>query len=161
MIDAAAIARCQEQTKRARDQFLTLIKKIENLEPIFKKFRAEYSEIVSQNFAAKGKIMERERWRQYTPAYLKWKQKNYSGKPMLEITGALKKAAINFEAKISKKKMVMTVKGDPYMFYVSDRDTYGRKYFYTKEKGMPIQAWRILIEIVKKELEVEGKIEGV
>jgi hypothetical protein len=156
MIDNEAMIRNQKQIDNAIRKYKELIKKIEDMSPIFQNFKTEYSEIVNQNFGAKGKIMERERWIPYTPAYLKFKQKKYPGKPMLEITGDLMKAAINFDAKITKKNMIMEVKGKDYFYYVSDRETYGRKFFYTKDKTMPIQAWRILIELIKKRLEVDN-----
>ncbi len=134
------------QTEKAKQKFVRLIEKVDDISPVFKEFLNEYKEIIAQNFESRGKIMERERWAQYSPGYLKWKQKNYPGKPMLEITGDLKNAALNFQSVVGAKTLVMKVEGADYFFYVQERKTNPRHYFNTKDDDLPIQAWRILIE---------------
>lgn len=155
MLDANLLEKNRQQIEAIRQRFLKMVKKIENLQPVFEKFKPEYSAIVAQNFESRGKIMERQRWREFTPGYLNWKRVNYPGKQMLEITGNLKQKAINFETKISKDKMVMMIKGEDYLYYVSDRETYGRKFFYNLDNTLPIQAWRVLIQLVREQLELE------
>lgn len=156
MLDQDAIERAKQQAQKLRETFQKIIEKIKDLSPVFEKFKGEYSNIVNQNFEARGKIMERKRWKEYTPEYLALKQKKYPGKQMMEVTGDLRRANVNFDAQISKDKMMLSVKGDDYMYWASDRETYGRKTFYTLNNDMPIQAWRILIDLVKQQLEVEG-----
>jgi len=152
MIEVKVSDRTLIQIENARKYYLKLANKIEDMTPVFKAFKTEYKEIVNQNFEARGKIMERQRWRVYTPAYLKFKKKKFPGKQMLVVTEKLRKKALNFDSTITKDKMRMEVKGDDYFYHVSDRMKYGRKYFYTKNFDMPIQAWRLLIELTKKYL---------
>ena len=149
MINTEAIARYQRQLESKRQSFLNMAKRVKDLRPVFDKFLPIYSKIIDQNFESKGKIMQRERWLGYSPDYLKYKQKKFPGKPMLVITGKLRDEAIHFKKKVDKDKFKIFMPNDDYFFYVSDREKYGRKYFYTKEKTLPIQAWNILIEQTK------------
>jgi len=137
----------------AKKRFIRLANKCEDLRPVWEKFIPKYREIVSQNFEAKGKIMEGAAWAPYTKPYLKWKKKHYSGKPKLVITEKLKTAAINFVAKPKKDNLTMEIDGDDYFFYVSERKTNPRKYFYTKNKTLPVIAGRLLTKIANDELE--------
>jgi hypothetical protein len=168
MLDDDAMARNQAQIERVRKQFEKLIEKIKDLSPVFSEFVPIYQKIIETNFEAKGKVFERERWIGYAnpqglqPApRIKYKQTHgYGSLPMLEITGNLKNKTINFDRQISKDKVTMSVKGEDYLFWVSDREPWGRKTFYTKDYDMPIQAWRIFIEICKKQLTVEENSNG-
>jgi hypothetical protein len=134
------------QTENAKKKFIKLMQNCDDLSPVFKDFVTEYKEIVAQNFEAHGKIMERQRWVNYTPEYLYWKQKHYPGKPMLELSGDLKAAATNFKSDVSSKSLVMTIDGADYFFYVQERKTNPRHYFNTPDDDLPIQAWKVLIE---------------
>jgi hypothetical protein len=140
------------QVKNAKQKFIKLIDNVEDMSPVFKEFLNEYKEIIAQNFESRGKIMERERWAQYTPIYLAWKQKHFPGKPMLEITGDLKNAALNFQSQVGQKTLMMKVEGADYFYYVQERQTNPRHYFNTKDNDLPIQAWRILIERTEKHI---------
>jgi hypothetical protein len=164
MLDVKALERNKQQIDKARTRLLQMIKRIENLEPLFKEFMPEYSAIVAQNYESRGKIMEGQRWIAYAnpkglePApRIRWKQLNgFNGTQMMETTGKMKQAVINFQYKISKNKVLFFVNGEKYFFFASDREKWGRKVFYTKEKTMPLIAWRILISLAEKYIE-KGK----
>lgn len=160
MLQQEALIKYQKQLEAQRKKFIAMAKRIDNLQPVFNQFLPEYAKLINQNFDSKGKIMERERWKEYTKPYFRLKQRKHPGKPMLVISGKLKNAALNFDKKVENKRFIISVNGEPYFYHVSDREKYGRKYFYTKEKDMPIQAWRILIAMVQKYIE-DNKIESV
>lgn len=170
------------KTEKAKTYFKKLMDKCENMTPIFEKFKNEYREIVAQNFEAKGKIMEGERWVEYSKKnyramtkrelkktslqigqdvtsgrtayskYLKWKKKHYGNAPMGVLTGKMKKATIGFSVNINNKKCLFYIDGEDYYYYFQEREKFGRKTLYTKNKDLPMVAWRLLIQMTNDEI---------
>jgi hypothetical protein len=140
------------KSDNAKEKFIRLAKKVGDLRPVWAKFIPEYREIVSQNFEAKGKIMEGARWIPLTKRYLKYKQKKHPGKPLMVVTGKMMKAGHDFKFISKEDNLKMTVEGENYFLYTQERKTNPRKWFYTKDYNLPTVAWRMLIEIANDEL---------
>jgi hypothetical protein len=135
------------QTENAKKKFIKLMQKCDDMSSVFTEFINEYKEIVLANFGSRGRIMEREGWKNYTPAYYNWKKHSkFASQPMGQLTDALIKAAYDFKSDIGKKSLVMRVEGADYFYYFQERKTNPRHYFMTPDDDMPIQAWKILIK---------------
>jgi hypothetical protein len=169
--------RFQLQTENAKQKFIRLLKNVDDMSPVFKLFIEEYKEIVAANFESRGRIMERGKWVDYKKSsrramttrelkkgyggyegvsgsvtfspYLKWKQRHYPDKPMMELSGDLKKAADDFKSDVGLKSLVMRVEGADYFYWVQERKTSPRYYFNTPDDDLPLPAWNILIKLAE------------
>ncbi|HCW08391.1 MAG TPA: hypothetical protein DGG95_13615 [Cytophagales bacterium] len=138
------------QSENAKQKFIRLLKNVDDMSPVFKLFIEEYKEIVAANFESRGRIMERAKWANYTPAYFDWKKHSkFASMQMLELTGALKEAAINFKSNIGQKSLVMSVDGADYFYFVQERHKNPRHYFNTPDDDLPLPAWKILIKLAE------------
>jgi hypothetical protein len=108
-------------------------------------------------WASRGKMMEGQSWTSYSQKYADWKKKNYGSKmPNLKVSGDLYNAVTGgtgWGEKVDKKTMTIEVGGKEYFWYVSERQTNPRKYFYTTENDLPARAWKWLIDRTNEHLE--------
>lgn len=142
------------QIEQIKKEVFQLLSNLDDFSPVFKKFADnEYPEIVKANFSSKGQLMTREKWPNYVPGYAAWKKKHFHNKPMLEIEGNLKNKAVNFKSKIIKDSLEMTVEGEDYLYFVQERKFHPRSYFYTPDNDMPLQAWKLLLEVAENHLQ--------
>jgi len=144
-------------TDRAKRTFAKLAEKIKDLSPLWVKFIDYYqNEIIPAAWSTKGAIMEGKRWEPLTEKYRKWKQKKYSGKPLLVLTGKLFAAAQGgpgWYQKLGKKQLTIGVQGESYFYHVAERKINSRKYFYTSDGSLPNRAWAWLIKETNQHLE--------
>jgi phage gpG-like protein len=136
--------------QQTKIKFEKLGKSLKDLTPVWEKFIPEYREVVKTEFKqTKGKIMQGKRWDKLNPDYLAWKRKKYGfNKPILVISGDLRRDAENFNTNKRKQSLSIYIDGPDYYKYVHDK----RAYLYTPKEELPMIYWRLLIEITEKEL---------
>lgn len=144
-------------TERAKNTFIKLARRLQNLEPIWDKFIDYYqNEIIPGTWNSKGALMEGKRWEPLSEKYLKWKQKHYPGMPLLYATGKLMQAAEGGAGWYEDKKpdnLQIGLSGEDYFYWVTERENHSRKYFYTSTGDLPNRAWKYLIDITNEYLE--------
>ncbi|MEM3036259.1 MAG: hypothetical protein QXS18_05610 [Thermoplasmata archaeon] len=89
-------------------------KKLDDFSPIFKEFTKDWFEKQKKMFENEGFIPNEGRpydkkWKELSPKYKEWKEKNYPGKKILELTGGLKRALTDMSNAIITAK-VLTIK---------------------------------------------------
>lgn len=91
--------------------------RIDNMKPVWEKFENFYkNEQTKKFFDSKGKILG-SKWQNLSPAYEKWKKKNYPGRPLLVLTGKMKEATMGGAGWFSNKtknKMSFGIRGEAY-----------------------------------------------
>lgn len=142
---------------RAKQTFIKLAKRLNDLTPIWKQFLIYWkTNLMPAVWDSKGKEMEGSRWISLTQRYLKWKQKNYSGKPLLTLTRKLfeaVKGGSGWQEKVQKDNLTIGIDGEEYFYYVQHRKTNPRYYFYTPQGDLPARVWAYMIKITDEELE--------
>lgn len=157
MIDVKLIA------DRAKQTFIRLAKRIDDLTPIWEKFITYYQyDLMPQVWNSRGAAMG-EKWAPYKQdengisKYLIWKRKHGSSRMMI-LYGRLIGAATGGQGwfqKLQPKSLTIGIEGIPY----SGAMQYGykgipaRPYFFNKNDDLPPRAWKFLIDETNKELE--------
>lgn len=79
---------------KVRNALKEIRRKTENLMPVWPAIRDEFYNIEKERFESQNKG----RWRPLSPNYAKWKNANYPGKPIMVLTGDLKKSLTSLSA---------------------------------------------------------------
>lgn len=85
----------QEQLSRTFDK---IGQGISNLRPAFENITKDFYTTQKGVFQGEGSFEDNPSWAKLSPAYKAWKDKNYPGKGILELTGRLKRAATSKDA---------------------------------------------------------------
>lgn len=141
----------QAAYQRMQNTLIMLINRIKDMRPIWKDFALWYpGEVVAKAFDSRGKEFGT-RWEKFNEKYLKWKQKNYSGAPMLVQSGNLKRAALNPTAKYDNFNLKLTVENDLANIHqfgakLKNGKIPARPFFAMPDKTVPKRAVKYLIE---------------
>ena len=129
-----------------------LTKRIDDMNPVWDKFVKWYpKEIIEKAFDTRGKIYGT-RWPKYSPAYLRFKQKKYSGKQMLVIDGTLKKDSTdNIKTKKSKHNMSFIINNKLAAIHHYNKKK-ARKIIAGKDDKIPARALTYLMEEMYKHI---------
>lgn len=156
--------RLELQAERAKKTLNKLLKRVNNMEPIWKDFKQYFQDdLMPRSWDSKGKLMEGARWSPLTPQYLKWKRSkaNSGSKKLMMLSGKMFKAATGGQGwhdKIDKKSAEFSISGKDYFYFVQHRQKNPRFYFYTEKEDLPNRAWAYLIKITDEYLEdADGK----
>ena len=91
------------------DQLLDALDELElsfrDFRPIFIEASREFYAIEREQFASEGRTGASGRWKPLTRAYAQWKQVAAPGKPILELTGTLKRSLTQPNAKFSTRRI--------------------------------------------------------
>jgi hypothetical protein len=143
------------KSDRAKKTLNKLLNRVNDMRPIWKDFIKYWqTDIMPKTWDTKGKTMG-EQWKPLTPLYKKWKRK-HGNKRLMELTSRLLKATQGGQGwteKIEKKNLAIGVSGKEYFYYVQERKTNPRNYFFTKKGDMPNRAWGYLLKSVNEFLE--------
>lgn len=74
--------------------FENIAKKGTEFKTIFEKIADEFYESQEKVFGAEGAFEGRARWAELSPRYRAWKEKNYPGMPILQLTGKMKSSLV-------------------------------------------------------------------
>jgi len=142
---------------RAKRTLIKLAKNVDDMKPVWERFIPYWQgTIMPETWKSQGRNMEGSKWTSLTPKYLAWKRKHHPGKRLLELSGRLFGAVTGgpgWYDKQEKKKLEIGVDGHDYFWYVSERETNPRRYFYNKDGDMPPKVWKELINMVNRHLE--------
>jgi len=144
---------------RARAIFQKYADQVSDMRPVWKEFIKLYQTDLSPKiFASRGRAILGARWVPYSKRYLKWKQENAPGQPMMVLSGRLRKATEGgpgwFQS-LEKDKMKMGVKVPPYwraqQYGYKPNNLPPRPYFMSDEYSP--RAYAYLIKMTKAELD--------
>jgi len=99
-------------SERVQRVLRTVDTKIKNFRPIWDDVGDYVRGVFKRQFSSQGASGQTGAWEPLTPAYAKWKEKNYPGRPILVMTGQLKRSVIQKGSsgniyKKTKNKLVM------------------------------------------------------
>lgn len=69
-----------------------VVGKVKDLKSAFKKIGIDFRETEKKVFSGQGSYGSRSSWKPLTPKYQEWKNQKYPGRPILQLTGNLKKS---------------------------------------------------------------------
>jgi hypothetical protein len=142
---------------RAKRTFIKLAGDIKDLTPVWNEFISYWQgTVMPETWKSQGRNMEGQKWTSLTPEYLAWKRKHYPGKRLLELTGKLYGAVTGgagWYQKAEKQRLEFGVQGEDYFWWVSERETNPRRYFYNQNEDMPPKVWHELINLTNRHLE--------
>lgn len=82
---------------------------ISDWRPVWKEIAKDYALIEMRQFDSEGSSGLGKRWKPLSKGYAKWKRQHYGDKPILELTGAMRHAAINPQVRMDKTSLEMTI----------------------------------------------------
>lgn len=102
-----------ESNSEKTEKILSLLaKRVEDLSPAFREYVKEFNEHIRKNFESEGKATNRKKWDALKEPYASRKKKKYGDKPILVVSGKLKKAASGGDGwvqAIAAKKLQMGI----------------------------------------------------
>ena len=142
---------------RMMQKIADLSKHIKDLTPVWKDFAKYYpEEIIEKAFTGRGTVMGA-KWPAFNKQYLRWKQKHYSGKPMLVISGQLKAdATTNIRTEIKKDNMAFII-DNPLAGIHQLNKKKPRPFAMKKDKTLPARAVTWLIQDMWKHIKGDWK----
>ena len=145
MIDVKINQRAYE---RMQNTLIMLVNRIKDMRPVWKWYAYWYPlNVVRAAFESRGKEFGT-RWNKFSTKYLKWKQKHFSGLPMLVQSGEMRRAALLPKAKYDQFNMSLTVENNLASIHQfgTKRGIPARPFFAMPDGTMPRRAIRYLIE---------------
>lgn len=140
---------------RMIDTINKMSEKIKDMSPIWKEFIDYWqNEIMPGVLTTKGKLMG-EQWMKYSDKYRVWKQKHFSGKPMLVLTGKLADAMYGGSGwlqRVTKNTLNIGINLD-YATAVQEK----RPFFVKRDKTIPARALTWLMGKMRDEITKDFK----
>lgn len=138
---------------RTKTKFLRLKKMTSDLRPLWKEFIPFYQDVIIKGaFDTRGRVMNGQRWKPYSPKYLARRKKmGFGAGQMLVLTGEMKDAArggSGWYQDLKKKELTIGIKRRKWWEY----HQFGagkipqRPYFMTKDDDLPARAWTWLLD---------------